>query len=403
VPKAGDNQLIFNIAKNNMVKEGANMKNVMIILSALFLFTAEGRAQDLTNALSPEEEADGYELLFNGEDLDEWRSYGEPDIIGEAWQVKTDGEAGTRLETVAGVSGNRVSLMTRKTFRNFDLKIEWSCPPEGNSGIFYRYLDDHPDEWNEDGRTGPEVQIKGPDYYIQPGSVWDVGRRGYPGACYQIKGPDEDLEEWFNDWGQYNEFRVVAYEKKVAHYGNGLKLLEYEIDSPQWTEAYENSVYKNAPLYGEVHAGSIRLEHKNLNGLRFRNIRIKELTEDPWEGKDLGELPGMLPLSYNFNPEIEGCLDSSFMEYNAEATVHVQDSCATVGIGVYRGFTNPDVQMRPTGGGRYSLHLAQGMRYLHVIRVDGSLQFSAEIRTGDDTMFPVNRLSPGCYIISGSD
>jgi hypothetical protein len=249
--------------------------------------------------LSPEEKADGYVLLFNGNNLeDDWRSYRRDTIAEESWQVVTDGLHGTHIQTIVDGSGKRVSLMSRKKFKNFDLKIEWTCALEGNSGIFYRYLDKHPIERREVGRTGPEAAIVGPEYRIPPNSKWDVGRRGLSGSCYQIKGPVVGRRYWHNAWDQYNEFRIVCYEKRVAHYGNGLKLLEYEIDSPEWTGMYEISVYQNAPLYARVHAGSILLQHKNKK-VRFRNIRIKELEEDPWEGKELGALPDRHWLSEN--------------------------------------------------------------------------------------------------------
>ena len=252
------------------------------------------------NELSPEEEAAGYELMFNGENLDGWRTYGQDEIVGDAWKVMNDELHGARIETSADTIGKRTSIIHRKLFhKNFDLKLEWACSLYGNSGIFYRYLDTPRDEWKDRDRTGPEVQIKGPEYRIPNNKKWNVGRRGVPGACYQIKGPEDGVEFWHNAWGQYNEFRIVCFEKKVAHYGNGLKLLEYEIDSPYWKEMFENSIYARSKKYGEVHDGSIRLEHKNKFGVLFRNIRIKALEKDPWQGRELGALPDRLSLSEN--------------------------------------------------------------------------------------------------------
>jgi len=77
------------------------------------------------NTLSPEEIADGWILLFDGETLFGWRPGSEAD-----WQVK---------EGVISVSeGEPGLLLTTSQFGDFVLKVDFRTPPGTNSGVFLR-------------------------------------------------------------------------------------------------------------------------------------------------------------------------------------------------------------------------------------------------------------------------
>ena len=75
------------------------------------------------------------------------------------------------------------------------------------------------------------------------------------------------------------------YEKRVAHFGNGIRLLEYEMGSPDWLDKYGKSKYASFPLYGDVHAGKLFLQD-HASTVWYRNIKIRALTEDPWTDQD---------------------------------------------------------------------------------------------------------------------
>jgi hypothetical protein len=71
------------------------------------------------------------------------------------------------------------------------------------------------------------------------------------------------------------------YENKVAHFGNGLKLLEYVIGDADWTARYDSSKYRFFPLYGDIHAGKLLLQD-HASHVWYRNVKIRPLTSDPW-------------------------------------------------------------------------------------------------------------------------
>ena len=79
------------------------------------------------NALTKEEIADGWILLYDGQTLFGWRSY------GEAKWASADG-------TLAATSGSDGWIGTRTEFANFVLKLQYRVSSNGNSGIFFMGL-----------------------------------------------------------------------------------------------------------------------------------------------------------------------------------------------------------------------------------------------------------------------
>src|SRR5262252_3700695 len=74
----------------------------------------------------------GWRSLFDGHSLSAWRGY-KSDTVPEGWKI----ENGTLAKD------DRVGdLITRDEFGNFELELEWKIGRAGNSGIFYRGIED---------------------------------------------------------------------------------------------------------------------------------------------------------------------------------------------------------------------------------------------------------------------
>ena len=58
---------------------------------------------------------------------------------------------------------------------------------------------------------------------------------------------------------------------------NGVKLLEYELGSPDWEARVKASKFKDWPNYGRAARGHIALQGDHAGTLAFRNIRIREI------------------------------------------------------------------------------------------------------------------------------
>jgi hypothetical protein len=235
------------------------------LITALAPFTLHSQE---ANALTEAEKAAGWQLMFDGKSLSGWHSFKKTSITENGWILK-DSSIYMR-----GPAAGALLAPEKFVCKNFEISIDWKIPANGNSGIFLRYLET---EASENIRTGPESQICGKDH-VDYKTGTEVTS---PGACYAMYPP---ARPWTRSADQYNTFHVVMYEKRVAHFGNGIRLLEYEIGSEDWTARYGSSKYASFPLYGDVHAGKLFLQD-HASAVWYRNIKIRPLTQDPWADK----------------------------------------------------------------------------------------------------------------------
>jgi len=258
------------------------------IMLGLLGLLASGADAQTHNALTEAEKAAGYTLLYNGKDLTGWRSW---DVTTAPSSWESTPESTWQVMNIRSGQPNTGSIVTSDaTLMNFDFKVEWATSVNGNSGIFIRYMTNPPvgakDSWG--GSFGPESQVV--DINNSDGNS-DLHRAG---DCYDLFDIDPNLRSWVYNGStlngqpnyRYNQFRMVVFGNHVAHYGNGKKLLEYLAHSTTWNTAYNKSKYKDKPLYGDAHAGSIYFQNHGQTNIHFRDIRIKNLGADaknnPW-------------------------------------------------------------------------------------------------------------------------
>ncbi len=70
-----------------------------------------------------------WKTLFDGKSTDAWRGY-KSDSFPGSWKIE-DGA----LKTVIG--GKGMDILTKDTFGDFELELEWRISPGGNSGVMY--------------------------------------------------------------------------------------------------------------------------------------------------------------------------------------------------------------------------------------------------------------------------
>ena len=79
----------------------------------------------------------GWQLLFDGKRIDQWRGYQKQDMAGLRWVAKDD------CLTVPPAEGKdtkgALDIVSVKQFGDFELTWEWRITPGGNSGL--KYLD----------------------------------------------------------------------------------------------------------------------------------------------------------------------------------------------------------------------------------------------------------------------
>ena len=234
------------------------MKLRFIFIAGFLAMAAALVAADQNqNALTPEEKAAGWQLLFNGVSFDGWRGYRLPGLPDSGWEIK-DG----LLKTVPKVRGRE--LITARKFGDFEFSWEWKISPAGNNGIKYFVTEERPsapgheyqmidDERNEDGKVGPQRTTA---------------------AFYDVLPPAADKPA--KPAGEWNQSRVLVQGNHVEHWLNGKKVLEYELGSEQVKAGLAKSKFRTFPDFGTKIQGHIMLTYHN-DECWFRNLKIREL------------------------------------------------------------------------------------------------------------------------------
>lgn len=221
---------------------------------------ASDEASATVNTLTESEQADGWQLLFDGETTEGWRNFNASDISSE-WQV----EDGTL--TLTGQGGG--DIITEDTFENFELAIDWRISEAGNSGIFFNVVES--DEYNAVYETGPEYQLLDDENAADNEDPTHLA-----GSNYDLHTPSEDVVRPAGEW---NTTRIVVNDGLVQHYLNGTMIVEYELWTDAWEEDVANSKFDSMEEYGQARSGHIALQDHG-DRVWFRNIKIRPLSGD---------------------------------------------------------------------------------------------------------------------------
>jgi hypothetical protein len=233
------------------------MKNFLLIFAVFASITSFGQ-QNQINQLTPQEKSEGWELLFNGKNLDGWHKFKGVEITG--WKV-IDGV----LNNSGTGSDHGGDIVTNDKFKDFELYLEWKIAPKSNSGVFY-----HVDEKNVD-----IIYKSGPEYQLLDDKGWPTKLEDsqYSGANYAMNAPQNAKVKPIDQW---NSTRIVVKGPHIKHYLNGDLVVEYELWGDEWEKLKSQGKWKDSPYYGISKTGSIGLQdHGGLT--QFRNIKIKKL------------------------------------------------------------------------------------------------------------------------------
>jgi hypothetical protein len=216
------------------------------------------------NTLTEEEKQQGWQLLFDGKDMSQWRNFKE-EGISDNWVV----ENGTMKLT--GKGGG--DILTRKAFRNFDLRLEWEISEAGNSGIFI--LAD--EEGSHIYSHAPEIQILDNERHSDnkidshlSGSLYDMAA-SHPSSHKPA--------------GEWNHVRILFVDGFIQVWQNGVQTVNVTIGSSTWNTLFDGSKFAGKGVSGwfsdfegfaEARSGHIGLQDHS-DPVAFKNIRILEL------------------------------------------------------------------------------------------------------------------------------
>lgn len=232
------------------------MKRLFVLILGIIAFMTVAAQNEKINTLSEKEKKEGWRLLFNGKNIDGWRTFQGKEITG--WKV-VDGVLNN-----SGVGNDHGGdIITREKFQNFELSLEWKIAPKSNSGIFYHV--------NE--KIGTAIYESGPEYQLIDDKGWPEKLRNdqYSGANYGMHAPKNAVVKELNEW---NQTRIIVDGPHVQHFLNGVKVVDYELWNNDWKMLKEKGKWKDYPYYGMARKGQIGLQdHGGL--AQFRNIKIK--------------------------------------------------------------------------------------------------------------------------------
>ncbi|NOX64787.1 MAG: DUF1080 domain-containing protein [Chlorobi bacterium] len=222
------------------------------------------------NTLTKAEIADGWQLLFDGKSFDGWRGIGiegVPEghwkIIDGAIQKIASGDVPTRPDGQPLKGGD---LMTKKTYKDFELKFEWKISPGGNSGVKYNVIEEISIKNGWTSALGYEYQVLDDEKHSD--NLNPTHRAGSLYDMIEAKG------KTLKPVGEFNTARIVFVGNHLEHWLNGKKVVEADTDTPEFQELFQKSKYHNHPDF-TVHKDAHIVLQDHGNDCWYRNIKIK--------------------------------------------------------------------------------------------------------------------------------
>ena len=204
------------------------------------------------NSLTAEERETGFRLLFDGRTTNGWRGYRQEGFPEQGWVVE-----GGALVHRAGEGGG--DIVTDEQFTDFELRFEWAVTEGANSGVIYRVAE-----------TGQQTYETGPEYQVFD----DRGRSGTKTSAAALYGLVAPRSVKLAPVGEFNTGRVIVRNGRIAHWLNGVEVLQCPIEGAQWEEMIADSKFARWAGFGRQPSGHIALQDHG-NTMRYRSIRIR--------------------------------------------------------------------------------------------------------------------------------
>jgi 3-keto-disaccharide hydrolase len=203
-----------------------------------------------------------WQSLFDGKTTNGWRGF-QMQSMPPDWKV-VDGTLA--LAPDAAPSRHHADIVTTGEYGDFELSLEWKIAPGGNSGVYYRAIENPQDT---------QLWYVAPEYQL-------IDAAGFKGklkptqlcaANYDLNPPQRDATRPAGSW---NTTRIVAKGAHVEHWLNDQLIVSYELWTDEWKALVAKSKFADHPRYGLARRGHIALQDHG-DAVSFRNIRIRDL------------------------------------------------------------------------------------------------------------------------------
>jgi hypothetical protein len=250
----------------NMIKTISKFS--LIALFAIAIVSCRPAGQE-TQTTAAEEE--GWEVLFDGTEasLQNWKSYCGGDVP-DGWVIE-DGALKV-LGSGRGEAGSAGDIITRETYGNFELSLEWRVSEGGNSGIFYLAQEKCGENGQPIWQSAPEMQIL--DNERHPDARLGVDGNRQAGSLYDLIPATPQNARPVGEW---NQVLITVYRGTVIHNQNGANVVEYHLWTDKWNQMVQNSKFAEYPDFVEpAQEGHIGLQDHG-DDVWFRNVRIRKM------------------------------------------------------------------------------------------------------------------------------
>lgn len=246
--------------------------SLCLLSITVFLVQCSSKKQEETTAttievapasqLTEQQKAEGWQLLFDGQTTNGWQIFKARE--NNTWEV-IDGTLHCKAldETVTGVGDKRADIMTTDEYENFELSFDWKIGVQGNSGVMFRVTE----EFEQPYYSGPEFQL--------------MDDAGFPNeTANHLNGSNYGMHPAgktnTKPAGEWNTSKLVANKNHVEHWLNGDKVVEYELNSPEWMAIKKAGKWNEAARYGAASKVHIVLQDHGSEAW-FRNVMIKPM------------------------------------------------------------------------------------------------------------------------------
>ena len=195
--------------------------------------------------------------LFDGKNVKGLRGYKMENFPWDSWVLK-DGS----LKTIPGKHG--IDLISVDIFEDFELELEWKLQSGGNSGIFYFASEKGDYIW----QSAPEMQV-----LDNLGHQDRLRKVTSAGALYDLISPSKEMVKPI---GEFNKVKIISKNKRIEHWLNGEKIVEYKVGSDYIQNLISKSKFNSMPLFFKSFSGHIGLQGDH-GEVWYRNIRIRKL------------------------------------------------------------------------------------------------------------------------------
>lgn len=214
-------------------------------------------------------------MLFDGKTTHGWRGYRMTGFPANGWRVK-DGCL-ENPATNGRPNGGGGDLLTVDRFGDFDFRWEWRISHGGNSGVYYftreRTTPGFAMYRGDDGTAAVGYEYQLLDDATHPDGKNPSHRTA---SLYDVIAPQNAAPR---PVGEFNQSRILLRGSHGEHWLNGVKVVEYDLQSPEFREAVGKSKFRVVPDFATKQRAPLLLQDHG-DQVEFRDLKIRELSGD---------------------------------------------------------------------------------------------------------------------------